>query len=226
MKRLFLILITLFLCSVELSAQHAFGVRGGAGSSTVAFMPLLETRMTDIKSTFGVSYRYRGGDKFVGGIEVDLNYVETGYKYMTGEDYQNSYERSLQQIELPFLWQPHVAFGKKDNVSFFLNAGPYVGMTLGSSNITYKENGVVKEEIDYEFDAIKDNVFNYGIMGGAGVGARFGKIEVIAEFRYVYGLSDVLKNPTKYNASSFTESPLSQMNVTVGVYYNFIKLKK
>lgn len=225
MKKLLLIIATLLLFSVDLSAQHALGVRGGAGVSSVTFKPRLESVLTDINPTFGVSYRYRGGDKFVGGIEVDINFVNAGYKYLTGEDYQNSYERSWQAIEVPFLWQPHITFGKKNNGSFFINAGPYVGMTLGSSNITYKENGVFSEEIEYEFDAIKDNVFNFGLMGGVGVGARFGKIDVIAEFRYVYGLSDVIKNPTKYAPSSFTESPLSQMNITVGFYYNLFEKK-
>ncbi|MFI3267788.1 MAG: porin family protein [Rikenellaceae bacterium] len=226
MKKLLFILTTLLVFNINLAAQHAFGVRGGAGVSSVAFSPNLETTFTDIMPTYGITYRYRGGDTFVGGIEVDLNYVEAGYKYLTGEDYKNSYERSWQSVELPFLWQPHVTFGKNENGSIFLNAGPYVGYTFSSSDVTYKVDGVVDSVEEYDFDAIKDNVFNYGLMGGLGVGARFGKIEVIAEVRYVYGLSDIIKNPTKYASSSYTESPLSQLNFTVGIYYNFIKKNK
>lgn len=225
MKKILFILI-LFLSAVEINAQHSFGVRGGGGYSSVNFRPRHEKKMAGMFPNFGVSYRYIGGDKFVGGIQIDLSYVKTGYTTLEAPKSDITSTRTLESFELPFLWHPHIKMGKKKRGVVFLNLGPYIGLTYGSSDIEVKNKGVVTEVIPYKFDSLKDNVFHYGLMGGAGFGGSFGRFEIVAEFRYVYGFSDIVRNPNKYPSSSYYESPMSQMNFSIGFYYNFIKKDK
>ena len=60
---------------------------------------------------------------------------------------------------------------------------------------------------------------------GAGFGVSIKRFEITAEFRYVLGFSDIFKNPNKNPNSSFYESPIDQMNVTIGLFYRINKPK-
>lgn len=225
-RTLYLISVLLLAVVAEVSAQHAVGVRGGGGYSSVKFNPREESSMTGIHPMFGVLYRYRGGDKVLGGIEIDANFVKKGYKKLTDVKSDYSYNRTVSAIEVPFLWQPHVNMFKK-RMSVYLNIGPYLSVITGSSSEKFisKKEGVISET-PYDFDPIKDNRFEYGLMGGAGFTVAVWKFDVFAEFRYVYGFSDMLKNPNKYPQSKYYESPISQMNVSFGVIYKFLNKKQ
>lgn len=207
------------------SAQgHYIGVRGGAGGSKVRFYPKQESKLLMPNPTFGVVYKYLGGDRYVGGVEVDINYVEKGYKTLLRVDSDSSLQRKLTAIEIPFMWQPHV-WMFRNRGRLFLNAGPYLSYNIKSSDekLVSKEKGVLKT-YEYKLDNLRDNRLEYGLSLGAGYGVTIaGRFELLAEFRYVFGFSDILKNPNKYPVSNTQESPIDQMNVTIGLHYLFNK---
>lgn len=210
--------------SVASAQGHYIGIRGGAGGSKVRFYPKRESKLLMPNPTFGVVYKYLGGDRYVGGIEVNVNYVEKGYKTLLRVDSDSSLQRKLTAIEIPFMWQPHV-WMFKNRGRLFLNAGPYLSYNIKSSNekLVSKEKGVLKVYY-YKLDNLRDNRFEYGLSLGAGYGVTIaGRFELLAEFRYVFGFSDILKNPNKYPASNAQESPIDQMNVTLGLHYLFNK---
>lgn len=221
--RILIATLVMFLCGGTIFAQgHYIGVRAGAGAASVRFYPQKETAWMLPNPTFGVVYKYLGGDRFVGGIEVDANYVEKGYKYLLKTDSDTSFHRKVTAIEIPFMWQPHV-WMFKNRARFFINAGPYLSYILksGDEKMVSKKKGVL-EVYDYKLDKLRDNRFEYGLSMGAGYGVTIARrVEVLAEFRYVLGFSDMVKNPNKYPLSNIQESPMDQMNVTIGVHYLF-----
>lgn len=78
---------------------------------------------------------------------------------------------------------------------------------------------------EYKLDNLVDNRLEYGLSCGAGFGVSIKRFEITAEFRYVLGFSDIFKNPNKNPNSSFYESPIDQMNVTIGLFYRINKPK-
>lgn len=231
MNKLFKWILTVWLiafCGSAALAQHYIGLRGGAGASSVRFKPTEETAMLLPNPTFGIAYKYLGGDKYLGGVEVDVNFVKKGYKKLAGIKSDSSFQRTVSAIEIPFMWQPHIWF-MKERARFFINAGPYISINLSSSDEKFvsKKNGVLKV-LPYKLDPLRDNKLEYGLSCGAGFGFMIKRrVEVLAEFRYIFGFSDLMKNPNKYAHSLYFESPIDQMNVTIGVYYKFNKpLKK
>lgn len=227
MKKIYFILFILFFSASELFAQHSIGIIGGASYSNGRFNPRSESVLTGPFVNAGASYRFRGGDKYLGGLQVDVIHVNMGYKILNIQQPDTSMNRSVKSFEIPFFWHPHVKMGKKKQGVFFLNLGPYIGVTYSSSDITIvsKRDGLL-ELVPYKFDPIKDNVINYGLMGGVGFGVSIKNIEIVAEVRYVFGFSDIMKNPNKYPDSDFIESPISQIRASIGVYYNFLNPKK
>ena len=205
------------------SAQgHYIGVRAGAGGSRVRFYPKQESKLLMPNPTFGVVYKYLGGDRYLGGVEVDVNYVEKGYKTLLRVDSDSSFQRKLTAVEIPFMWQPHV-WMFKERARFFVNAGPYLSYNIKSSDerLVSKERGTVAT-YEYKLDNLRDNRLEYGLSLGAGYGVTIaGRLELLAEFRYIFGFSDILKNPNKYLLSNTQESPIDQMNVTLGLHYLF-----
>lgn len=221
---LFAVAMVAGLVSTASAQGHYIGVRGGAGGSKVRFYPKQESKLLMPNPTFGVVYKYLGGDRYVGGVEVDINYVEKGYKTLLRVDSDSSLQRKLTAIEIPFMWQPHV-WMFRNRGRFFLNAGPYLSYNIKSSDekLVSKEKGVLRT-YEYKLDNLRDNRLEYGLSLGAGYGVTIaGSFELLAEFRYVFGFSDILKNPNKYPASNTQESPIDQMTVTLGLHYLFNK---
>ncbi|MDE7356480.1 MAG: PorT family protein [Rikenellaceae bacterium] len=225
-RRAVVIALAIVTTALSASAQggHYIGIRGGAGASKVRFYPRKESKLLLPNMTYGVAYKYLGGDRFFGGVELDVNYVEKGYKYLVKSDSDSSLQRKLTAIELPFMWQPHVWFAQ-NRARFFLNAGPYLSYMLKTSDerLVSKKDGE-QAVYSYDFNSLRDNRLEYGLSAGAGFGATIaGRLEVLFEFRYVVGFSDILKNPNKYPGSITQESPIDQMNVTLGIHYLFIR---
>ena len=225
-KRVFIFTLfaVMLLCTPVLWAQHYIGVRGGAGGGGVRFKPHVEKSFLWGSPVGGVAYKYYGGDRFVGGVEVDVNLVKKGYRTYPRVDSDSTYLRTLTAIELPFMWQPHVTFFK-NKARFFINAGPYISYNISSrEKLTSKKRGLMYDR-EYKLDNLVDNRLEYGLSCGAGFGVSIKRFEITAEFRYVLGFSDIFKNPNKNPNSSFYESPIDQMNVTIGLFYRINKPK-
>ena len=225
-KRVFIFTLfaVMLLCTPVLWAQHYIGVRGGAGGGGVRFKPHVEKSFLWGSPVGGVAYKYYGGDRFVGGVEVDVNLVKKGYRTYPRVDSDSTYQRTLTAIELPFMWQPHVTFFK-NKARFFINAGPYISYNISSrEKLTSKKRGLMYDR-EYKLDNLVDNRLEYGLSCGTGFGVSIKRFEITAEFRYVLGFSDIFKNPNKNPNSSFYESPIDQMNVTIGLFYRINKPK-
>lgn len=177
----------------------AVGINGGVNFSSVSFSPSIkQTNHQGIHG--GVTARYICEKYFamICGVQVELNYSQRGWKEKIEDGSGNTYQRTLNYLEIPFL--AHIAFGRERGVRFFLNAGPQMNFFLsdkeekggGEWNPAYRPNGVV-----YQYGKAVDNKFDYGITGGLGLEVRTGIGHFLVEGRYYYGLSDIYGNSKK-----------------------------
>lgn len=115
MRRLGMICLFLgaVLCGGTAAAQHTLGVTGGYGYGNARFYPDQETRAVWGCYTAGVTWRYYGPQRFVGGFGIDFEYLQRGFSFLqnpTEEDpakYQ-WYTRRVKSLMLPIVWQPHI----------------------------------------------------------------------------------------------------------------------
>ncbi len=222
-KRVLLLYIVLMsaLSSVAFS-QHYIGVRGGATAASIRFSPSEEAAYYIAKPEFGVSYKYVGGDSYVGAIEVDFLYKEKAFKVYPEMDSDSVYVRSFRTVELPFLWQPHIYF-LNNRARLFFNLGPFVSYHISSDWTFSSGEAGLLDGGEYEYNTLRDNYFEYGVVGGVGYGIMIAqRIEVAADFRYHFGFSDILKNRGSYSSNP-SESPMTTLSVSMGVSYRFGK---
>ena len=220
-----------------LSAQHYLGVRGGYGGGSVRFDPEKETALLIGFPSGGISWKYYSPQRVVGGIQVDIQRVTKGYKqyFIPDPDLPGEYskeiafERTLDAIEMPFFWQPHV-YLFNDRARVFLNLGVYASYIIASDSCTRsKVNGVEWGKTEYPMRSIKDNSFEYGLCGGVGIGVFIKRFEVVLEARYSYGYSDLYKNRDKYTGTEPDihrtphRSAMDMINISMGVYYRLGK---
>ena len=94
------------LCGGTAAAQHTLGVTGGYGYGNARFYPKEETRVVWGCYTAGVTWRYYGPQRFVGGFGIDFEYLQRGFSFLqnpTEEDpakYQ-WYTRRVKSLRLP-----------------------------------------------------------------------------------------------------------------------------
>lgn len=222
MKSKFIIItaILLFVAIQTISAQCFIGVKAGAGAGNIRFSPSQETEYYMPTMLGGFTFRYYGGDKFFGGIEADLLYQEKGYKVLPRMDSDSAYIRTVTQIQLPFLWQPHVAM-LKNKVHLFFNLGPYIGYNLSSREMyVTKELGTLYDR-EYVMDSERDNRFEFGLAFGAGFSVAVAqRIDIVLDARYNLGLTDLLKSSVYYSDNPYL-SPSDFVAVTLGLSYKF-----
>lgn len=237
MRRVVLYIVTTAVLALTLgvqsgSAQHYIGIRGGMGSGNARFDPKEEMRAVWGLPSFGLSWKYYSPERVVGGIGMELLFMQRGYKILTQEliDPSNpeeglhtteSYQRTINSIMLPLIWQPHVyMFDRRMRV--FLNLALTFSYNFSSRQKITDELTGASESGKYEMMSTRDNPFGYGLFGGAGVGWLFGRWEIMGEFRYHFGLGDILRNPNKYKGNP-QRSPLDGMQIQLGVYYRLGK---
>lgn len=218
------IITLMFLSASVVQAQHYVGIRGGATAGKIRMKPLVEAEYLITYPTVGLSYKYYGTDKVLGGIQIDLNIVNKGYKILDKVKSDTSYQRTITAVEIPFMWQPHVNLFK-GGARLFLNLGPYISYSISSKDKKVSEKNGVLWKRSYPYNSLVDNRLECGLVGGGGFSVAIKRFEVLAEFRYSFGFSDVLKNHTKYKGNP-DSSPLDCMSVSVGVYYKLQGGKK
>ncbi len=229
------------LLSFPAYAQHYIGVKGGYGAAFGRFYPpVYKSAMDWNKYTGGVMWKYYSAQQVVGGVSAELEYQMRGYKiYETQEGISNttSYTvktRTVGTVTMPLIWQPHLYFANR-HVRVFLNAGVTFSYNLGINdtftvlnhdyNETTKMATVTSVTTDYTMIRARDNRWNYGLCGGLGFGVLFGRCEVFAEARYYYGMSDILRNKTKYifNEQESIRSELDNLFINFGFFFRLGK---
>lgn len=213
------------------SAQHYVGIKGGYGSSDVRLYPSWKTPMELGMLSGGLVWRYYSEPtaaqptlKYTGGISMELQYLQRGYKYESLTNENHTYSRRINTLMVPFIWQPHISMAQ-ERLRLFLNLGVTFNYNLSSTYHTYvTESGETVESGDYEMLLVRDNRWGYGLCGGLGAEVKIaGRVSLFVEGRYDFGYSDILKAQTKYPPNTFQRSPMDNITVSVGFFYRLGK---
>jgi hypothetical protein len=215
MKRLLTIfsftLCLLMLCGYRAKAQSVFAVTGGAGMATSRLYPSQETRPIWGTGQAGLSWRYYSLPRFVGGIGVDLEWLQSGFSYAPyASIYENKkdykyYRRNVNTLMVPIVWQPHF-YILKNSVRIYLDAAVtfsyYFSSTFENREI-YTFGSMIGQGLEviegkYNMRTERDNRFGYGLAGGVGIDFLIKQVEIGIRGRYYFGFSDILKNRNKY----------------------------
>jgi hypothetical protein len=121
-------------------------------------------------------------------IQPEILYSQQGVQ----ADFSDGYGKLKQTlVNVPLLLK--VAFGSP-KIKFFINAGPYIGYKLSQSSEISALGEVTKTDVEfvkeYDSDGIKDNLFDFGGIGGAGLQFGLGRALLTLEGRYQYGMAD------------------------------------
>ena len=211
---------TLFTASAQTHYEGniAVGAKGGVTLSRLKFSPSVpQTMLPGFMA--GVTFRYIEEKHF--GVIAELNLEQRGWKEkFDGLNY--AYQRRLTYLQLPML--THIFFGN-NKVRGFFNAGPEIGLLIGTStkaNFDYANVELIegfpaenRETDQYKLDV--KNKFDYGISAGLGlevIGRN--KHSFTLEGRFYYGLRDVFSN---HSTDPFSSSSSMSIMVTLGYYY-------
>lgn len=210
-------------------AQHYIGLRAGYGSGSVRLFPVEETKSIWGLYSGGLSYKFYSDVKYVGAIQIDLQLLQKGFKWMKVYDptqqpivdTTTSYSRRINTVEMPIMWQPHFYLFNR-SLRVFINLGVTFSYNFSSTYKWESQWSGIIESGKYDMITPRDNSWGYGLCGGGGLGLLMGRFEVNAEARYYFGYADILRNKTKY-APNPIRSPLDNLNISLGVYYRLGK---
>ena len=147
--------------------NFAVGINGGLNMSSVSFNPKIKLNTLNTMS-MGVTMRYMSEKyfKMMCGVQMEINYSKRGWDEKIEDDSGNSYSRTMNYLEIPFM--AHLAFGKdalNRGVKVFFNAGPQIGFFLGDNEKINWTTSTTRPEHGKEVE----NKFDYGITAGAGL---------------------------------------------------------
>ena len=223
------------------AAQHTLGFVVGYGSSGGNFIPKQETKSIWGSYSGGLSWRYYGKQRFIGGFGIDLEFVQQGFSFAQNTSETDDkkefiyYTRHINSIQMPIVWQPHFYLAH-NHIRLYLEAAATFSYQLSSSyeNALAQRSGRSDWKGKYNLKTVRDNRWGYGLAGGAGFAILIKRYELNVRARYYFGLSDVLKNSNKYgnNATDGSEnpfyntpqrSPLNNIVISIGFSYRFNK---
>ena len=196
----------------------AIGINGGVNLSSVSFEPSIKQK-TFITPSVGVTVRYISERyfKILCGIQGEINYSQRGWKENIDDGTGDTYQRTMNYIEVPLM--AHLGFGKDkgNGARFVLNIGPQIGFLLGENEKQSaswhpedRPNGVI-----WQYGKMAEMKFDYGIVGGGGLEVRTGIGSFLLEARYYFGLSDFYhstkKDPFSRSAHSYIAGRLTYL---------------
>ncbi len=182
----------------ELRNNLSIGANVGINLNSVMFTPTIKQN-TFIAPNFGLTFRYISEKYFamICGAQLEVNFAQRGWDENFDDQPNNSYKRTLNYIEIPFL--AHLAFGKDkgNGVQVFIHAGPQIGFLM-SDKETYSKDFEATSRVTYQYGKKVTNKFDYGIAGGLGLELKNRKAgNFILEGRYYFALSDMYGNTKK-----------------------------
>ncbi len=252
------ILAAALLLSLPAAAQHYIGAKGGYGAAWGRFYPPVDkSPMVWGKYTGGVMWKYYSEQAVIGGVSAELEYQMRGYRIVEGiMSDTTTYKlktRTVGSVTVPLIWQPHLYFANR-HIRVFLNAGVTFSYNLGikdtytvtdyryekvndksvfspemtAQKIIMSNRTVTSVTTPYKMVTARDNRWNYGLCGGFGFGVLFGRWEVFAEGRYYFGMSDIIRNKTKYifnkeGAGGTIRSELDNLFINAGFFFRLGK---
>ena len=156
------------------SAQHTLGFTVGYGMGNGRFQPQQEMRAIWGLYSGGLSWRYYGKQRFVGGFGIDLEFQQQGFSFATNasqveekKDYLY-YTRHVNSVVLPIVWQPHF-YMLRNHVRIYLEAAATFSYNISSTyeNEQARANGSAGWKGDYPFKLARDNRWGYGLAAAA-----------------------------------------------------------
>ena len=242
---LFIALATFSIFSFQFSiAQHYVGLKAGYGAAHGRFYPQPDkSGLMWGKTTAGLVWKYFSPQQVVGGFSAELEFQQRAFNLLRGkgvitgdEDYDGTM-RTVNSITMPIMWQPHLYMINR-SVRFFVSAGVTFSYNTGLGDklttTVYKWDGQAKTHtpenttVPYNMQTARDVRWAYGWLGGVGLSVLVRRWEIFAEGRYYYGMSDILRNSTKYlfhdpglypSQGKVLRSELDNIYISVGVTF-------
>ena len=204
-----LCLLAAFGCWQPAAAQHTFGVLAGYGMGSGRFDPKQESQAMGGMYSGGLSWRYYGPQRVVGGFGIDLEFLQQGFSHALNASQVDDkadylyYRRHVNSVVMPVVWQPHVYMARK-HLRVYLEAAATFSYNFSSTyeNELARLQGREPWRGDYSFHLARDNRWGYGLAGGGGVAILVRRFELNFRVRYYFGYSDLLRNRTRYAAPS------------------------
>ncbi|WP_320051546.1 outer membrane beta-barrel protein [uncultured Acetobacteroides sp.] len=193
----------------NIPAKRYLGINFGYGMSGVMFQPDLKQTSYAGSYSGGLSFRYVG-EKYMS-FQAELNYTHRGYKKPEIGD--SIYTRTYNSIMLPIMAQGNVTYKR---VSVLLNLGCYVNYMLDSKD-QIKTKGITYKN-DYEFFLKRDRRYEFGVLGGVGLGLKLNPFMLQVESRYYYGLTN-LYNPDYTNNRPYGSRQF-QLQFSAALFYD------
>ena len=212
-----LTILTLVLCFVPFisSAQLSLGIRAGYNASGILFTPKRET--TPLLSPLidvGIIAKYY--DLKSVGFQSELNFTQQGYTEKLNDS--TDYVRINSYANLPLFFQLKTSH---KNLFAHLNLGFYASV-MAYSQQGQGETGSINLS-KYKMSILRDNTFEYGLIGGIGTGYDFKWGAIQLDIRYTYGFGDLYKH--NYNGNP-ERSPAWRLNASLGILFNMTKREK
>ncbi len=176
--------------------NFAVGINGGMNLSSVSFQPRIKQGMLK-GMNIGGTLRYTS-EKYFGmicGLQLEANYSQRGWKEKIEDGSDNTYSRTMNYVEVPFM--AHLAFGKdalNRGVKFFVNLGPQFGLFLNDEEKMSDNWDISGRNVSEQYGKEPEKRFDYGIIGGLGLEVSTGIGHFLLEGRYYYGLADFYNN--------------------------------
>lgn len=185
--------VCLCMCgNLALMAQTAIGLHGGGNLSKMDFTRNPDFRAVEIqyRQGFQLGVFYRLMSQKSTGIAFELNYSQQGWNEGADTTAATRYQRQIDYITLPLL--THFNLGK-DRFRILIEAGPYAGYAINSSEIIVDNNTGAAESIPYEYSEDLDNRFDFGLIIGGGFEYHLGAVAFQGLARYGYGLGNIFQ---------------------------------
>lgn len=223
-----LLILFLVLTTIKVSAQIgeqrsnlSIGANAGVNINSVMFTPTIKQN-SFVAPTFGLTFRYISEKYFamICGAQLEVNFSQRGWDENFDDQTDNTYKRTLNYIDVPFL--AHLAFGKDkgNGVQVFLHAGPQFGFLI-SDKETYSKDFEASNNVTYQYGKKVPNKFDYGIAGGLGLELKNKKAgNFIIEGRYYFALSDMYGNSKK---DFFDRSAHSTISIKFTYLFDLLK---
>lgn len=193
------------------------GLEGGPNLSTI-FMKSALFNVNPKPAIYGSGgFIFQFNFKNFLSLKTGVSYQRKGYQlkdllFVDGSTGNMIYENGKLSTRLDYLTFPvlvKASFGKK--VSFFVNAGPYVGYLLQKTDRTKINGSTTTDQTDLSTSGL--NRWDFGVAGGIGIAIPIRTFWVISvEARNYSGLMDITKPST-------TEWLTNTTDLRVGVAY-------
>lgn len=170
------------------------GAGGGTLLSNVDFVPGVPTALK--QGVYGgISAKFIS-EKHLG-VVMEVNLAQRGWKEDFGPSSEFSYSRTLNYVDVPFLW--HVYIG--DKTQFILNIGPKLSFLVGdnevmnqalSDDVSARRAADPEGKIGMQYKDMSNlKKMDYGLTGGIGMGFKTPVGDFNLEGRYYFGLGDI-----------------------------------